>query len=460
MFMACALSACQKTYLNEKPSQNQKVPVTLADYQAIFDNTVGLSNPMNAKSAHTLGIIGGDEFFISEQNFNALTTDGAGAYARYAYTWERDVYVPVDGINYEPYDFTTAYNRILRCNIVLEGLENIPMTANNESEWKNVKGSAHFYRALDYYNLCQLYSQSIGMASDQSLGMPLRTESDPTVRLNRATLQETYNLITADLKLAEAFLPQEGVNVFRPSQLAVQALWARIYLQKEDYEGALLAANKILETKNQLMDYNELRLTSNFAFPMYGVGNKEVFFSTAAHNPFILSRNVLQVDSILYAYYEENDLRRDLFFKKSIDDRVNFWGSYYGNDMFFTGFAVDEVYLIRAEVLSRLGQVALACEALNILLRNRYESNSYQDFRTEDKEKILAKVLRERRKQLVFRGIRWEDLRRLNLYPETSRSLTRLLGDQEYELLPNSKRYVWPFPPEAIAVGGFIQNDR
>src|SRR5690606_30549954 len=460
LLLVWVLGACQREFLDVKSSQNQKVAVTLSDYQAILDNSTGLSNPMNERSSHLMGIIGGDEFFFSENQFDGLVDVGALAYGRHGYIWEREVYMPVTGLNYEPYDFSVAYNRILRCNIILDGIEKIPMTEINEMEWKNVKGSAHFYRALDYYNLCQLYAQPLGLASQESLGMPLRTDPDPTVKINRATLQETYSLIRSDLEIAEPLLPLEGINVFRPSQLAIYALWARFFLQQEDYEKALNAAEKILKSKNQLMDYNEIQLTSNYTFPIYGIGNKEVFFSTAAHKPFVLSHNILQVDSVLYGYYEDGDLRRDLFFKESSDGRVNFWGSYYGNDMFFTGFALDEIYLIRAEALVRLGQPVQACEMLNSLLRTRFLNSIYEDFISDDSNEILDKILLERRKQLIFRGVRWEDLRRLNLHPETAKTLVRILGDERYELLPNSKRYVWTFPTEAILVGGFEQNER
>lgn len=460
ILLAGLLSACQKEFLDAKSNQSQKVPTTLADYQAMLDNTTGGANPMNERSSHTLGMIGADEYFISDAYYYLFPADGNTAYMRNAYVWAKEVYMPVVGVNYEPYDFNVGYGRILTCNIVLDGLKSLPQTAGNKPEWENVKGSALFYRALNYYNLAQLYAQPLGLATAESLGLPLRSEADPTLKLGRSSLAQTYELIQADLAQAAELLPQEGINLYRPNQLAVQALWMRLYLQQEDYERALEAAEHILASRSELLDYNELTATANYTFQLYARGNKEVFFATAGFDAGFLNTDILQVDEGLYSNYAEDDLRKSLFFKVDVDGRKLYWGSYYGNTMFFTGFALDEVYLVRAEALARLGNVRESCATLNSLLRKRYASGTYSDYVSEDVKEVLDKVLLERRKQLIFRGVRWEDLRRLNLQAETAKTLTRQLGDQTYKLEPNSKGYVWPIPPEAVVAGSFVQNER
>ncbi|MOA51075.1 SusD family protein [compost metagenome] len=75
-------------------------------------------------------------------------------------------------------------------------------------------------------------------------------------------------------------------------------------------------------------------------------------------------------------------------------------------------------------------------------------------------ESALDVVLKERRKELLFRGLRWTDLRRLNLDPTTARTPKRELDGKIYTIEPNSPNYVYPFPDNVIQLAGLIQNER
>lgn len=454
-------SGCHKEFLEIKPSQSQKVPVTLADYQAILDNALNTSNPMNVRSSHTLGILGADEYYMDDATFNIMPTTGALAYFRNAYIWNSEVFDITLGTNSEPNDFFTAYTRILRVNVVLEGIDRLNVDESSILDWKRAKGMAHFIRALNYYNLCQLFTEPfIGDAWKNKLGMPLRLEVDPTIKLSRSTLGDTYDQIIYDLQEAESNLSKQSNHVFRPSLAAVAALKMRINLQRHDYEGALVEANKVLENHNTLLDYNEVPVQNNYSFPTYGIGNPEVFYSTAAYTPVILSNNMIRVDEELLSLYQEGDLRKELFFKKSTDGRTTFWGSYFGNETFFTGFAVDEILLVKAEILARTEDVDAALAILNRIREKRIHKDHYTELGMMDADRLLGEVLDERRRQLIFRGVRWEDLRRLNKDTKHAKTLRRKVNDQIYELSPNDKKYVWPLPPDAITAGGFVQNDR
>jgi hypothetical protein len=68
--------------------------------------------------------------------------------------------------------------------------------------------------------------------------------------------------------------------------------------------------------------------------------------------------------------------------------------------------------------------------------------------------------LLERRKELCFRGLRWQDLRRLNKEPEYAKTLTRKIDGITYTLPPNDPKYVFPIPPNVIALSGMQQNPR
>ncbi len=460
-FFVMLNSSCSHDFLDLKSSQSQKVPVLLSDFQAILDNTTDPTHALNLRTSHVLGIIGADEFFLSKTHFNGLSAEGPLAYMRNAYNWNDIIYDNILGDNVEPYDFNVGYAKILRCHIILEGLEKIKRVDGNSSDWDNTKGSALFHRALNYYNLSQLFCEPFGKGDlENKVGLPLRLTADPTIKVNRSSLKEILTLIESDLTEAEMLLPETGSTVFRASKLAVYALKARLHLQLFEFEKALKETEKVLAVKSTLWDYNTIQVSNNYTFTLYGMNNPEVFFSTAANEAFVLSNNVLQVETNLWNSYASSDLRKALFFKKSTDGRNTYWGSYHGGVAFFTGFALDETYLIQAECLARMNRIEEAHVALNKMKINRFSKNDFQPFTANSKEDLLQEIFEERKKELVFRGVRWEDLRRLNLEKGREVTLIRQIDNVTYRLAPNDKKYVWPLPPEAIEAGGYQQNER
>ncbi|MNX64087.1 SusD family protein [compost metagenome] len=98
-------------------------------------------------------------------------------------------------------------------------------------------------------------------------------------------------------------------------------------------------------------------------------------------------------------------------------------------------------------------------EDLNTLLSKRFGAGFVPYTATDQKNAILT-ILKERRKELLFRGLRWMDLRRLNKEPEYAVTLTRIVNGTTYTLPPNDPRYVYPIPPDEIAISGIEQNER
>ena len=73
---------------------------------------------------------------------------------------------------------------------------------------------------------------------------------------------------------------------------------------------------------------------------------------------------------------------------------------------------------------------------------------------------ILKWIVEEKRKSLVYRGLNWIDLRRLNAEPEFQRVLTREINGETVILNPLSKKYVLPIPENELALNPIPQTDR
>src|SRR5690606_35448548 len=152
--------------------------------------------------------------------------------------------------------------------------------------------------------------------------------------------------------------------------------------------------------------------------------------------------------------YEEDDLRTKVYFGRDAEGlysgeigKILFKGSYSGAGPlgFFSGLSTNELYLIAAECNARQGDGVAAKESVGYLLSHRYVNGKNPEVDV-DEQRLLLRIMEERRKELVFRGICWEDLRRLNKEPWSERTVKRVINNKEITLAPNSPRYVWPLP--------------
>lgn len=174
----------------------------------------------------------------------------------------------------------------------------------------------------------------------------------------------------------------------------------------------------------------------------------------------IISPSIAIIDTALYASYEDMDLRKRIYFNIQQDGSVRFKGSYFGTVSHFMGLAVDEILLTRAECFARTGRIAEALLDLNNLLIRRYEKDQYEPISVQNENEVLDIILRERRKELLMRDIRWMDLKRLNLEPAHATKIVRQIDGGRYELTPNENRYALPIPMTVIEISGMPQNPR
>ena len=123
------------------------------------------------------------------------------------------------------------------------------------------------------------------------------------------------------------------------------------------------------------------------------------------------------------------------------------------------GITSDEFYLTRAECFSRANNANKALEDLNTLLSNRWKTGTYTPLANLQGANLLNLILKERRKELIFRALRWNDIRRLNKEGFNITPIRNLNGTI-YTLPPNDPRYALPIPPDVITLSGIPQNNR
>lgn len=449
-----AFCACNKgEFLAKKPQTSLLVPTKLEDFEKLLDNY----RYMNVSGK--LGEISSDNIYIeNEQTWAALYTPDE----RNAYIWAPDVFEGTANIN----DWVFPYRQIFYANISLEGLAKITPTSATQTDHDRIKGWALFVRGHALFNLSQHFAPAYDpQTASGLLGLPIRLEADVTLRSKRASLEETYQQILSDVLAATEYLPYKmpGADRNRPYKNAAQGLLSRIYLSMGLYEEALKFANDALDTYDELIDFSVLDTASNAPIPE---GNDEVLFSclpsSASSLLFAISWGVPNAlaDTALFSSYHENDLRKAILYRiLPTNGKPVYKASYTGTTQPFTGIANDELYLNKAESLVRLGRYDDGLQTLNGLLATRWKPGTFQPYEVTNKEQILETVLTERRKELPFRGLRWMDLRRLNV-AGSSLQVRRVFGGKEYLLQPNSSLYVFPIPPDEMLLSDIQQNDR
>lgn len=450
-------TACKKTFLDSKPDNGLVVPTTLPELQALLDNDTymngdirgGIGGPVPG-----LLIEGCDDYYAQDVYYDTYIQ-----FLKNVYVWSAaDPYGGAPSL----LDWSIPYRAVFYANEALDGLSKIALDKADRTARDNAEGTALFYRAHTFYMLAQAFAQPYKkQTAATDWGIPLKLTADISDKIERATVAQTYDRIIQDTKQAIPVLPVTPLYKTRPSKPAAYALLARTYQTMQDYDNALLYADSALQLSNSLLNFNTL--DPSLTYPFTAMNNEVLIAYAIQNNPNKLmysSRAV--IDTTLYASYDSNDLRKALFFKNgSYPNTEIFRGSYNGSPYPFAGITVDEVYLIRAECNARKNNTAAALQDLNTLLQTRWKTGSWKPFTAGSSSEALQLILTERRKELVMRGLRWTDLRRLNADPPFAVTLKRYIDGQTFTLPPGDQRYTWPIPQDVIGFNpGMPQNPR
>lgn len=419
-------------FLDDKPELGMVIPNKLDDFQALLD-----TEPITINSYPKLGFIASDDMVFGPTLLGQIEPE-----ERAAYFWKNELYT----IDPRGVDWPAAYNAIFYANLVLDGIRDFePANQGELLRAKELDAAARFYRAFFHFALLQQYAEPYAESKKGNPGIPIRNTADINHASGISTMREVYDFILADLEIARTVLPAKPDIATRASAWGAEAMLSRVYLVLQDYEKAYLHASNALAIGDDLMDYNEVDTDEFYPFPRF---NPEVIHHFRIHTSRVTYNRQQLVNPELYGLYDSLDLRKKVNFRESRTPGFhNFVARYTGDFYDFGGLATDEVLLNRAESAIRIGKMEEALSDLNRLRESRYEAGEYVPVTGISDMELLGEIVLERRKELLFRGLRWLDLRRLNQDPDFAMTLERKFNEEEASLPPNSGGYTFDIPP-------------
>ncbi len=420
------------------------------DYQSLLNNSTSVEKSYYWPVLASDDIYGSDEAYLN----TLLLTDAN------AYSWKSDLV----GDNNEDPDWADQYKQIYLFNQV--ATEIMDSQGGTDAQKKNILAQAKVHRALNYFNLVNSYAKQYNASSaNTDLGVPLLTRPDLYANLDRKSVETVYKQIIEDLSSAIPDLPEQANFNVLASQSAAQGILARVYLQMRDYGKALQYAELVLARPHyKLIDLKQYKAAPN-SYPNILDDTEEIFIKSLRN-----SFPTLSLNPDLLALFEPGDLRATLF---TVDGSVFTWTPFQGkaynkhriisaNAKITNGPTLPEMMLIKAEALARDNErFAEAVTVLNNLRSNRFEDKAYKPLQITDQQAILKLVINERRKELMGKGLRWFDQKRLAAETGFVNTQTRTYKGESFTLTPNSNRYVMPIASKYIVLNPeIIQNPR
>lgn len=430
---------CTK-FLDINPSNKLSIPETGDDLIALMNDAA----IMNFNFGAGLGEVASDNVYVQSDRWMTISNQEH----RESYVWTKG--------NIAKQYWNTIYKKISTANVVLDYIDKVNYRSKGQRD--ELLGIAKFMRAYAYFDIVQNFARSYDLSHLQDLGIVLREDSDVNTKSHRSTLGETYHQIISDYKSAVLLLPENKPQYpTRPYKASAYAALARTYLVMKEYGHARLYADSCLALKKEILDYTTIT-TKAYPFQKF---NEEVLFYSQMAGYGILSESVCRVDSNLYELYLNGDHRKRLFFLNKPDGNFSFVGDYAGqsNVNKFSGLTTSEMILTLTECLVRLDDLDKSKSTIYNFLNFRYAPEDLPEIWHMSKERFLRFVLEERRKELVFRGLRWLDMRRLSSKDGGFTTLERVMEDKIYRITKEElDKFAFSIPQEVIELSGIPQN--
>lgn len=319
-----------------------------------------------------------------------------------------------------------AYSAINLANVmrdILTGPNGATVVGDNDAR-NALIGETEFIRGVLHFELVRLYGKQYDASTKDGLGVPIKlTGATDTAtaaqKPTRSTVDQVYTQVINDLKDAVDKLPES--NGVRANRYVAMAFLSRVYLQKGDYQNALLTANEVIN--NGPFTQPSADLTA----PWRTKNLKENVFEIQQNdqNNAGTSNDGL---ATFYADTEDGIGRGDMDVSADFideypagDKRVDAWyyiGYQYGGIMTNKWIAygqnipiirIEEMYLTRAECNLRLNSTVGALPVDDLAMINNPDRTGQPVILLP----TLDDVLKQRRLELAFEGVNFHDILRL-----------------------------------------------
>ncbi|WP_282037007.1 RagB/SusD family nutrient uptake outer membrane protein [Saccharicrinis aurantiacus] len=462
--LVTSLTSCED-FFNKKP----------------YDQTETDDVLTNAKDAQVIlnGMYSG---FVSTGSYGTyltttldIATDAAYATDQFSNTWG-EVYAwrLHPGSSEVSTVWATTYSIVYNANFLIQNLKNIEI---EEEEENRILAEAYTGRALLYHDLVRIYAKAYNASSAKTdLGIPYVTGFDDD-EPSRNTIEEVYSMLIDDLEKAISLFEDnsESESTFFTKDFA-NGLLARVYLDMQDYEKAADAATLVIENRT----YTLASGTDFTNIWLHDTGNEiiwKVKYTVNAPGPslgynFYLRQNQTQLPNPDYipannwfeSYNQDDDIRARAYFdftQTGFGWEGNLIYKYPTNPLFTAQgtnmpkpMRIAEMYLIRAEANAHLDKKTEAIEDLEQLLSARI---SGFDGISENVD-LDVFIAQERKKELMFEGFYWFDLKRRGEGFKRVPQANTFVGN-DLEITPDNFRWQWPIPRAELNGNSNIQQN-
>lgn len=354
------------------------------------------------------------------------------------------------------------YHAIYIANYIIENQNKI--TEATQDEISQLVGEAYMMRAYCHFLLVNLYADAYTHCNPATTrGIPLSLEANVNNVLTCSSVEQVYQQVIADIKEAKSRLKvaawDEGYT-YRFNQISADALLARVYLYKGDWQDALAEAKVVMEKHGDLEDLTDSKVLPNYYKSVESIVALEQVMTSGYVKMGVPSKALVDT-------YRTGDKRKALYFKAqtaSVYSLIKYGDK--GNDGYRCSFRSAEAYLIAAEAAAQNAADNAAADDANLveartylkaLMAKRYAAAKYNQYAAEldtmQKADLLKAIYNERTCELAFEGHRWFDLRRT-----TRQQLSKTYGENSYVLEANDSRYTLRFPIEAVEANPNIEK--
>jgi len=423
-FIVLSFISCDD-YLDIEPV-GQVIPKSLEEYRSFLTSAYSI-----AKEHKVLTTYRTDEL--------SLSADALGVeYYEDLFIWNDVNSSPLASV----FPYASLYNTIFYTNHVINSEATIE---GNQSDKEHLIGEAYALRAMQYFELINLYAKPYHKATaNTDSGVPITLKYDAEKEFLVQTVEEVYALILTDLTRAESLIKIEKQEVgynYRFSMIAVKAFKSRVYLYQQEWQKAMDLANEALAINAEIQNLN---VDSSIMPSEYNSVESILALETVAS--FDMVNNTTISNTLIDAYNQSEDLRFLLYFKQNTDG--SFRSKKSAENKFKVSYRTAELHLTIAECFAALGEDVLAKEKLIAFTENRYTADGWNVYKTSlntlNTTVLKEEILEERRREFAIEGQRWNDLRRT-----TQPKITKTFNGVTYTLDKNDDRYVIPFPNDA-----------